>query len=156
MSASEHERAKELLLQRRVEALPRENEHWLREHLAQCDACAASDAQMSEALGAFRGLHIEMPRNLASRAQLRVRLRAEELREHGPANRLIWAVALLSWIFGIASAPLVWRGFAWLGGEFGLPKFVWVAGVALWWIVPALVATGVVLLEQGRRASASE
>jgi len=63
---------------------------------------------------------------------------------------------LLSWIFGIASAPLVWRGFAWLGGEFGLPKFVWVAGVAMWWIVPALVATGVVLLEQGRRASASE
>lgn len=156
MSADLHARANDLLTRRRIEPLSREQDQWLASHLASCRSCAAKDDQMAEALSALRSIHVELPRNLASRAQLRVRLRAEELREHGPANRLVWAVAVMSWIFGLATAPLVWRGFAWLGGELHLPKLVWIAGVALWWIVPALVATGVVLLEQRGRAGITE
>src|SRR5262249_28276046 len=134
----------------------REDDRWLAEHLAECESCAAADTQMTEALAAMRSMQISLPRNLAARTQMRVRLRAEELREHGPANRLIWAVAVMSWIFGLATAPLVWRGFAWVGGELHLPKLVWMAGVVLWWAVPALVATGVVLLGHKGQAGAAE
>jgi len=151
-----HVQANELLSRRRVEPLSRQDEGWLAAHLAECDSCAAEDARMADALAALRGMPINLPRSLASRTQLRVRLRAEELREHGPASRLIWAVACMSWIFGLATAPFVWRGFAWVGGELHLPKLVWITGVVLWWAVPALVATGIVLLGHKGHAGAAD
>lgn len=156
MDANLHQRANELLARRRVEGISRSDETWLSAHLAECESCSASDAQMSEALSALRGMHISVPRNLASRTQLRVHLRAAELREHGPANRLIWAVAAMSWLFGLATAPFVWRGFAWVGGELHLPKLVWMTGVVLWWAVPALVATGIVLFGSKSQAGTAD
>jgi len=156
MKTDFHARVKEFLSRQRVEGLSLEDQQWLSSHLAECESCAAEQRQLNESISAFRGMQIDLPANLASRAQLRVRLRAEEMREHGPANRLIWAVAVMSWMFGLATAPFVWRGFEWLGGELHLPKLVWMAGVALWWIVPAMVATGVVLLESRGRAGAAE
>jgi hypothetical protein len=155
MNQETHRRAEELLKRRRVEPLPSEDQQWLTAHLALCDSCARADAQIDQALAALRTLRIDVPSNLASRTQLRVRMRAEELREHGTANRLIWGVAVMSWIFGLASAPLVWRGFSWLGSELHLPKAVWIAGVALWWVIPALVATGVVLLAHRGQSGAA-
>jgi predicted anti-sigma-YlaC factor YlaD len=149
-----HQRANELLSRLRVEPLSREDDSWLSAHLAECESCAATDAQMADALAALRVMHINVPRNLASRTQLRVRMRAAEMREHGPANRLIWAVAVMSWIFGLVTAPFVWRGFEWVGGELHLPKLVWMAGVVLWWVVPSLAATGMVLLGQKGHAGA--
>ena len=156
MSGNVHERASRLLAGRRVEALAREDEQWLAAHLAGCADCSKEEARVAEALSALRTMQISVPRNLATRTQLRVRLRAEELREHGPANRLVWAVAVMSWIFGLATAPFVWRGFAWLGGELHLPTLVWATGVVLWWAVPALVATGIVLFGHKGRTGAAE
>jgi predicted anti-sigma-YlaC factor YlaD len=156
VSNDPHARANELMSRRRVESLSSEEDRWLSAHLAGCDFCSAADLQMAEALSTLRSMPISVPRNLASRTQLRVHLRAAELREHGPANRLIWAVAAMSWIFGLATAPFVWRGFAWVGSELHLPKLVWMTGVVLWWVVPALVATGIVLLGQKGHAGAAE
>ena len=139
-----------------IEPLSREDEQWLSAHLAACEVCAAADAQTREALSALRALQINVPRSLASRTQLRVRLRAEELREQGPASRLIWAVAAMSWILGLATAPLVWRGFAWLGSETGTPKLVLQFGFVLWWGLPALLAAGIVLWKRESRAQGAE
>jgi len=143
-----HTRAKHLIAQQRMEPVSSDDERWLNTHLSECESCAADQRQLRESLSALRAMHIDMPHNLASRTQMRVRIRAEELREHGPANRLIWAVAVVSWVFGLATAPFVWRGFEWLGGELHLPKLVWAAGVVLWWIVPGLLAAGMVVLQK--------
>jgi hypothetical protein len=156
MNGDVHDRAVRLMAERRVGALSRENEQRLAAHLAECANCSAEDARVEEALSALRAMQISVPRNLSARTQLRVRLRAEELREHGPASRLVWAVAVMSWVFGLATAPFVWRGFAWLGGELHLPKLVWATGVVLWWVVPALVATGIVLFGLKGRTGAAE
>jgi hypothetical protein len=156
MSESLHQRANELMAWRRIEPLSREDEQWLAAHLAGCEPCTAADARTSEALSALRGMQINLPRNLASRTQLRVRLRTEELREHGPASRLIWAVAAISWILGLATAPLVWRGFAWLGSETGTPKLVLQLGFVLWWGLPALLAAGIVLWKREWRGQGAE
>jgi len=156
MDTNIHQRANELSAHRRVEGISREDEIWLSAHLGECESCATEDARMTEAIARLRSVHIAMPRNLASRTQMRLRMRAEELREHAPANRLVWAVAVMSWIFGLATAPFVWRGFAWVGGELHLPKLVWIAGLVLWWVVPALVATGALLLSSRGAAGASE
>jgi predicted anti-sigma-YlaC factor YlaD len=143
-----HVRAKNLIAQGSIEHVSSDDQRCLEAHLAECESCANQQRQLRESLSALRTMAIELPPNLTSRTQMRVRIRAEELREHGPANRLIWAVALMSWVFGLATAPFVWRGFEWLGGELHLPKLVWAAGVVLWWIVPGLVAAGMVVLQK--------
>jgi len=140
----------------RIEGISVEEETWLAAHLAECEACSAVQAQTARALAAFRGMNIELPKNLAARTQLRVRMRAEEMPAHNPGRLLLWAIAGVSWLLGLASAPLVWRGFEWLGDELGLPRIVWQMGVALWWLVPGVVATGAILLQKWTRGESIE
>jgi len=151
-----HPQGKNFLARRHIEGLSAEEERWLNAHLAECDSCVAENQRMIEALSALRGMNIDVPRSLASRTQLRVRMRGEELREHRPANRLIWAVAVVSWIFGLATAPLVWRGFAWLGQHTGAPKLALQLGFVLWWGMPALLAAGIVLWQREWRTRGTE
>ena len=156
MNNDTHERARRFMAQQRVEGISAEEETWLAAHLAECEACSAVQAQTARALGAFRGMNIELPKNLAARTQLRVRMRAEEMPAHNPGRLLLWAIAGVSWLLGLASAPLVWRGFEWLGDELGLPRIVWQIGVALWWLVPGVVATGAILLQKWTRGESIE
>ena len=156
MSNNAHERAQQLMAERRIGAVSAEDQTWLAAHLAECESCSALDVQTQAALSAFRSVQIELPKNLASRTQLRVRLRAEELPAHNPGRLLLWAIAGVSWLLGLASAPFVWRGFEWIGTELGLPKIIWQLGVALWWLVPGIVATGAVLLQKWARADIAE
>lgn len=156
MSENIHARAQQLIAQQRVEGVTSEEQGWLSSHLAECEACSAVQAQTAQALSAFRSMNIEMPKNLAARTQLRVRLRADELPAHNPGRVLLWAIAGVSWLLGLASAPLVWRGFEWAGGELGLPKIVWQLGVAAWWLVPGVVAVGAVVMQKRRVERAAE
>ncbi len=156
MSENFHARAQQLIAQQRVEGISAEEQSWLAAHLAECEACSAVLTQTAQALATFRSMNIELPKNLAARTQLRVRLRAEELPAHNPARLLLWAIAGVSWLLGLASAPLVWRGFEWAGGQLGLPKIVWQLGVAAWWLVPGLLATGMVLLQRRARTDVIE
>ena len=156
MSNDVHVRAHQLIAKQRIEGISADEQTWLTAHLAECEACSSFRVQTAQALVAFRSTNIELPKNLAARTQLRVRLRSEELRAHNPARLLLWAIAGVSWLLGLASAPLVWRGFAWAGGELGLPKIIWQIGVALWWLLPGLLATGMVLLQRRARTDVIE
>jgi len=93
-------------------------------------------------------MHLDLPRNLASRTQFRVRMRAEELRDKEPAKKFIWAIAAVSWVLGIATAPLVWRGVEWLGHTTGAPKLILQAGFVLWWSVPPMIAAWAALSDR--------
>ena len=135
-----HIRAQKLIAQQIVESVSSDDARWLNAHLAECEACAAEQRQLRESLSALRAMHLDLPSNLASRTQFRVRMRAEELREKEPAKKLIWAIAAVSWVLGLATAPLVWRGVEWLGNTTGAPKLILQAGFVLWWSVPPLIA----------------
>jgi hypothetical protein len=156
MSENLHERAQQLIAQQRAEGISTEEQNWLSAHLAECEACTALQTQTAQALAAFRSMNIELPKNLAARTQLRVRLRAEELPVRDGSRVLLWAIAGVSWLLGLASAPLVWRGFEWAGTELGLPKIVWQLGVVLWWLVPGAVAVGAVVMQTRRVERAAE
>ncbi|MGH9687940.1 MAG: hypothetical protein ACRD5K_12705 [Candidatus Acidiferrales bacterium] len=146
MNEDLHARARRLIGKERVEgALPNTEGAWLADHLRGCDACARDAQQTDRALASLRSISIDLPSNLASRTQLRVRLRADELQERSAGHKLLWAVSGVSWAVGVATAPWVWRGFAWAGEHAGLPKPLWEIGFVLWWGIPALVATGAVL-----------
>jgi hypothetical protein len=81
-------------------------------------------------------------------------LRAQQSGEVSSSNTLLWIITAASWLLGIFSAPLVWRGFAWVGEWANLPKPVLEFGFVLWWAVPALIAVAAVLHQRaaGSRA----
>ena len=145
MTENLHERAQQLSAKALIEGLAPAEEAWLREHRASCAECAQEAANLQEALGALRSVAVLVPRDLASRTQLRVRLRAQEISHAAGGSFWLWMVTAASWLLGVFSAPLVWKLFAWAGGNFGVPKLVVQAGFILWWTVPALVAVSVVL-----------
>src|SRR5262249_27171894 len=134
-----------LLTESIVEGLQPADQSWLRQHLAGCPSCAREAAATHDVLRALRAVPVGMPRDLAARTQLRVRLRAQETATAANGSFWLWVVTAASWLLGVFSAPLIWRGFAWLGSNFGLPKLALEMGFVLWWAVPALAAVGAVL-----------
>jgi predicted anti-sigma-YlaC factor YlaD len=152
MSENLHARAEKLIAQERIEGIAPSDRDFLAAHLRECQACAQVAQQTSEALRALRGLPVPLPRGLAERTKFRVQLRAQKMSEREPKRRLLWVMCAMSWALGIATAPYVWRAFAWAGEHLGVPRLVWEVGFGLWWTVPALVAAAVVLLENLRQA----
>lgn len=152
MSEDVHARAERLITQQRVEGVPPAEHAWLDQHLQGCSQCAEFAAGIERALRSWRSVSVPVPRALASRTQLRVRLRVQEMGERQPGLWALWISCILSWILGVASAPFVWRAFAWAGHEVRLPAFVWEAGFVLWWILPACTVGGILAWRRLRRA----
>ena len=156
MSENLHDRALQLVAKAQVEGLSPSEREWLAAHLQDCEFCNEHARQTDRAMRALRAAAIPLPADLASRTQFRVRLRAMELREREPQRRMLWLACAISWVFGIASAPYVWRLFEWLGQRAGVPKLVWEIGFGLWWMIPALFAVIVLLLESARQSEGRE
>ncbi|HVM75658.1 MAG TPA: hypothetical protein VMT75_08445 [Candidatus Saccharimonadales bacterium] len=154
MNETPHARARKLFEQSLVEGLPPAEQKWLDAHLRECTECAFATATTRELLSALRSVPVTVPGDLAARTQLKVRLRSQQTAEASPSSTLLWIITAASWLLGIFSAPLVWRGFAWLGERTNLPKPVLELGFVLWWAVPALIALAVVLHQRavGSRA----
>lgn len=156
MTENVHIRAQKLFAQSLVEGLSAADQSWLEQHLHTCAVCASETVATNEILRALRNVPVAMPRDLAARTQLRVRLRAQETAPASGSGMLLWAITGMSWLLGIFSAPLVWRGFSWLGVEIGLPKLVLEAGFVLWWTVPALIAVAIVLHQRAASGDAGD
>jgi anti-sigma factor RsiW len=153
MSEELHVRAERLIAQERVEGLATGDREWLVEHLAKCESCAERAQATEQAIRALRGLSVPLPRGLAGRTQMRVRLRALQLQPSQPRWRMVWLACGISWLFGASTAPYVWRGLEWLGHRMGLPNVVWQMGFGLWWALPLAVAAVVLLMTDAGRGS---
>ncbi len=70
------------------------------------------------------------------------------LREKEPTKKSVWAIAAVSWVLGVSTAPWVWRGIEWLGQETGAPKLLLQAGFVLWWSVPPMIAAWAALSDK--------
>jgi hypothetical protein len=152
MTGNLHTRAQELFANSLLEPIDTADRSWLDQHLRDCPDCAREIISTQELLGALRSVPIDMPRDLAARTQLRVRLRAQETAPASQSGILLWVITGMSWLLGLFSAPLVWRAFAWTGDHFSIPKLALQTGFVLWWVVPALFAVGAILHQ---RASSS-
>jgi hypothetical protein len=145
MNENLHQRAQQLFAQSLVEGISADDRAWLDAHLRECGDCAREIASTGQLLQALRTVPVTVPRDLAARTQLRLRLRVQEASQTASSGALLWIITAASWILGILSAPFVWRIFAWAGGRLNLPKPVLEFGFVLWWTIPALIAVGVVL-----------
>jgi hypothetical protein len=154
MNQGTHGRAERLIAQERVEGISAADQLWLQQHVAECANCAGRADATAVAIRSLRGLRVDLPPSLARRAQFRVQMRAEQLRGE-PRWRMVWAACGISWAFGAATAPYVWRGLEWVGHRMGVPNIVWELGFGLWWALPAAVVAGIVLMENAGRSGES-
>jgi hypothetical protein len=154
MSEELHSRAKQLIAQERIESISAADQQWLHHHLSQCATCTEHASSVEQALCSLRGLSISMPPTLASRAQFRVRLGAQQLRSE-PRWRMVWIASGVSWAFGAATAPYIWRGLEWLGHRAGIPNIIWELGFGLWWALPAVAVGIILLMDNSARSSES-
>jgi len=153
MSENLHARAQQLFAQSLVEALAPADDTWLAEHLRVCATCSREAASTRDLLQGLRTIPVAVPRDLAARTQMRVRLRAQQTAQASDSSLLLWLITAASWLLGIFSAPLVWRGFAWIGVQLNLPKPVLELGFVLWWAIPALIAVAVVIHQRAVSAT---
>ena len=153
MNEQLHARAERLIAQERVESLGVTDREWLEQHLAECAQCAEHASAIERAIRSLRGLSVPVPRTLASRTQMRVRLRAQELQTYEPRWRVVWAACGVSWAFGAMSAPYVWRGLEWVGHRLGVPNLMWQMGFGLWWALPVVVTAVILLMTNSGRSS---
>ena len=154
MNETPHARAQKLFAQSLVEGLTPTEQSWLEAHVSECAECAAETATTRDLLSALRSVPVTVPGDLAARTQLKVRLRAQQTAEASPSSAMLWFITAASWLLGIFSAPLVWRGFAWFGEQTNLPKPVLELGFVLWWAVPALIALAAVLHQRAASSRA--
>jgi hypothetical protein len=155
MSQELHARAERLIAQERVEGICAADQQWLHQHLVDCASCAARASATEQAIRSLRALSVAIPPALASRTQFRVRLRAEQLRSE-PRWRMVWAACGISWAFGAATAPYVWRGLEWVGHRLGVPNIIWELGFGLWWALPAAVVAVILLMENAGRSNEAD
>lgn len=156
MSETMHLRAKELIARERVEGISAAEREWLAQHLAECNACADWAGATEQAIRSLRAVSVALPKALASRTQMRVRLRARQLQAYGPRWHVIWLACGFSWVFGAATAPYIWRGLEWVGHRLGVPNLIWEMGFGLWWALPLVVAALVLLMTDAGRSRQSE
>lgn len=152
MNEDVHQRAEHLLAASKVEGTSPAEQEWLEAHLESCVPCAEYTAALERAVASLRSVSIALDPALVRATQLRVRSRAQELREQESRMRGLWISCAFSWALGVLSAPLLWWGFRWVGRHMALPDLAWQTAFVLWWVMPAAAATAVLA---GLRARAS-
>jgi len=148
MTRNVHERARELIVLAGAEDknVPDAREQtWLRAHLQECAACRDYAEAAGRAVRALRSQPLAADSSLVRATQMRVRLRAMELRQQ---QERIWLACLACLFVGLSvvvTTPLFWRAFEWMGAWAGVSSWVWQAGFTFFWIAPALVVSGLLL-----------
>lgn len=156
MSEDIHRRAERLISATRIEGIAAAERDWLDGHLEACAACSEYVRTTERALWAMRSVSVQVDPQLISATRLRVHLRARELRVPQVSMLPLWISCALSWVLGVVSAPVVWRGFAWVGHHVGVPDLMWQTGFVLWWVLPAAAAAAAVALHRRQSAAQAE
>jgi hypothetical protein len=156
MTEDIHERAIQLIDKRQVEGLTAEERDWLEAHLESCALCRNQALETERALQALRSAVPRFDVTLVLRTQMRARMRAHELIENAARMRALWISCALSWVLGVVSAPLLWRGFEWVGHRLAISRAVWMTGFVVSWVAPAVVTAAVIAWRQAGRAVTSD
>jgi predicted anti-sigma-YlaC factor YlaD len=146
MTRNAHDEARELIAL--GEPVSDAQQIRLRAHLEECADCRNYAEAAGQVIRALRSLPVAADSRLVRATQMRVRFHASRLRETRERMWFVGAACLGVGLSAALTAPLLWRLFAWMGAMIGISTPVWEAGFALFWIVPTLVAS-VLLLARG-------
>ena len=152
MTRNAHDEAQELIAL--GEGLSDAQQTWLRAHLDNCEACGRYAEAANRVVRALRSLPLAADSRLVRATQMRVRIRARDLRQRRERLLLVASSCALVAISSALTTPLVWQGFEWLGRWSQLPNPVWQVGFVLFWVAPT-IAAGVQFLAHGTYLSGS-
>jgi hypothetical protein len=145
MTQEMHQQALGLIRKAWIEALAPDEETWLREHLSGCTDCAVRDAQTRSAVEALCSEPVAAEPTLVENTRRLVRWRAQQLREAQERSRMVVFACVISFAWGVLTAPLVWRLVAWLGEAAAMPELVSQVVFLVLVLAPGLVAALVLL-----------
>lgn len=148
MTNNDHVRARRMLALADAGQLPTADRAWLESHLEACDSCRAFAQDTGDVVRALRSIPVAADRTLVAATQMRVRLRARELRQR---DERLWLVGVSCVAVTLAAAftnLACWRGLTWLVERTHISAATWPVAFAALWIVPAL-AISVLLLAKG-------
>ena len=143
MTRDTHEEARQLIAL--GGDLSETQQTWLLAHLHECEGCRHYAEAANGVVRGLRSLPLAADPRLVRATQMRVRFHASRLRE---TRERLWLVGLACLAVGLSATltvPLLWRLFAWMGESAGVSSWVWQAGFAFFWIVPALLVSAVLL-----------
>jgi predicted anti-sigma-YlaC factor YlaD len=154
MTRDAHDEARELIVL--GESLSDAQRARLRAHFDECEACRHYAEAVNGAVRTLRSLPFAADSRLVRATQMRVRFHASRLRE---TRERLWLVGMACLGVGLSATltvPLLWRLFAWMGESAGVSSWVWQAGFAFFWIVPALLVSAVLLARGSHLTSNGE
>src|SRR5450631_3217602 len=106
-----------------------EQQAWLRAHQQGCGACRDFEEAAGRVVRAMRSQPLAADSALVQMTQMRVRARAVEMRQQ---RERLWVICVCCAAVTMGTAfttALMWRGFAWIGHQAGLPESVWQIGL---------------------------
>lgn len=152
MTRIDHDRARELMLDARIDQLSPSDSRWLASHVNSCPECARFAATLDDAIGAVRMPAVTAGASLVQMTQRRVRARATEMNAQAAAMRPLWMAVVLVCATASLTTPLLWAAFAWLGAAFSLTTFEWRTGFMFAWFAPTLAASLLLIASGMNRA----
>jgi predicted anti-sigma-YlaC factor YlaD len=145
---NDHERARQMLSLGGDSDLSNADRAWLESHVEACESCRVFAQDAGDVVRALRAIPVAADRSLVATTQMRVRVRARELRQREERMWLVAVSCVAVTLTAVFTNLACWRGFTWLVERIHISAATWpVAFVALW-IVPAL-AVSVLLLAHG-------
>jgi len=147
MKHDAHQQAQELIACR-GDGITEAQQAWLDAHLVSCDACREYAEAADELVRALRSVPITAGTELVRTTQARARAHAYQLQQQRERVWLIWISCAVVTLSTALTTPLLWQGFAWVGGWIRVPALLWQTGFIVFWMVPAL-ATSVLLAARG-------
>lgn len=152
MTQDVHQRARELAMDARMDAISIADQKWLEAHLGDCEDCTRFSDSLDEAIGAVRMPLVTADDKLVRATQRRVRNRALQMKTNAAAMRPLWIAAILVCAWAVVTTPLLWAAFAWLGTALSLSTAEWRSGFLFAWIAPTLAASLLLLGSDSHRA----
>lgn len=138
MTRIDHERARELMLDARIDQISPSDSRWLASHVNACADCSRFAVSLDDAIDSVRMPAVTAGASLVQATQRRVRARATEMSAQAVAMRPLWIAVALVCAWATITTPLLWAAFAWMGALFSLPALEWRTGFLFAWTAPTL------------------
>jgi predicted anti-sigma-YlaC factor YlaD len=161
MTRNLHERAREIIVlagvgdrnqargrDRNEDIVDPQEQIWLQAHLQECAACRDYADAASRAVSVLRSQPLAADSGLVRTTQMRVRVRALELRRQQERFWLVSLACLFVGVSAVITTSLFWRAFEWMGVRAGVSNWVWQTGFIFFWIAPSLIV-GAVIVARG-------
>ncbi len=138
MRGDVHERARQLMA-------GGSTDNWLESHVRECAECGRYREQIESVVRALRSVSAMPSPGLVSATQLRVRLRARELRDREARLRPLWIACTVAILLSFVTTPYLWMGFSWAAHSLGLPDLLWQTGFVMAWAMPAILVASLAI-----------